>query len=180
VSKQKVILPILVLVIFVVIVAFGLKGLSEKEEVDITEAEGLSGEPAGGVPIEFETLPLEGLAPEVPKWGSPATPMQSLPLEESEIPEEATRIGIIAEGITPSIFESEKAQQITLSVSSNDKQTHIFKFKDTVLAKASIGVGPGQIRIISFYAPEESGEYEYYCDVPGHEARGEIGKIVVK
>lgn len=39
---------------------------------------------------------------------------------------------------------------------------------------------PGQERVLSFRAPEEPGEYEFICTVPGHAQLGMTGKIVVK
>jgi uncharacterized cupredoxin-like copper-binding protein len=36
-----------------------------------------------------------------------------------------------------------------------------------------------ETRAITFQAPEP-GEYEFYCDVPGHEARGEVGTMIVE
>lgn len=39
---------------------------------------------------------------------------------------------------------------------------------------------PGQERILSFRAPDEPGEYEFICTVPGHAQLGMTGKIVVK
>ena len=32
------------------------------------------------------------------------------------------------------------------------------------LAEVAVGVGFGEVKAITFYAPSESGEYEFYCD----------------
>ena len=113
-------------------------------------------------------------------WQSPEKPVSSLPMEEKDIPEQAIRIGVSAEGFSPSSFEVEKGEKVILAVTSEDKWDHVFKFKNENLAEVAIGVGFGEVKAITFYAPSESGEYEFYCDAPGHESRGEKGKMIVK
>jgi len=85
-----------------------------------------------------------------------------------------------AEGINPSSFEVDKGVKVVLSITSGDSWTHVFKFEDESLKDAIVGVAPNETRVITFYAPEEVGEYEFHCDLPGHAARGEIGEMIVK
>jgi uncharacterized cupredoxin-like copper-binding protein len=66
-----------------------------------------------------------------------------------------------------------------MSVSSSDDSTHIFKFKDDALKAVAVGIAPGETRAITFQTPGP-GEYEFYCDVPGHEGRGEAGIMIVE
>jgi len=66
-----------------------------------------------------------------------------------------------------------------LALSSVDNITHVLLFDDPVLAGVAIGVGPNETRAITFNAPK-AGEYGFHCDVPGHTARGESGKMIVK
>jgi len=69
---------------------------------------------------------------------------------------------------------------VVLSITSGDEWTHVFKFEDESLKDAVVGVAPNETRVITFYAPDEPGEYEFHCDLPGHTARGETGKMIVK
>lgn len=118
--------------------------------------------------------------PSLPSWQNPEEPTQSAPLKEGQVVEGAIAIEISAEGILPSSFEVKRGETVFLSVSSMDEWTHVFKFKDESLSEVAVGLSSGQTRVITFYAPDEKGEYEYYCDVPGHEARGEKGTMIVK
>lgn len=112
-------------------------------------------------------------------WQNANNPSQSSPLEQSEVPKEAIKVFITEQGITPASFEANAGEEVMLSVSSGDQWTHIFKFKSDALKDVAVGVGPKETRAISFLAPEK-GEYEYYCDVPGHIERGEKGVMIVK
>ena len=133
--------------------------------------------PEGPMPVEE----LSGFLSLVPiDWENPEKPEQSWPLQEDQIPEEAIRIGVTAQGFSPSNFEVKKGEEIVLSVTSQDRWSHIFKFKDLSLDKVAVAVASGEIRAITFYAPSEPGEYPFFCDIPGHENRGEKGVMVVK
>lgn len=113
-------------------------------------------------------------------WKNPEEPTPSSPLEEKDVPNEAVRIGVTAEGFSPSSFEAEKGKKIFLALSGQDEWVHVLKFKEESLADIGIAVGSDEVRVITFYAPSEAGEYEFYCDVPGHELRGEKGVMIVK
>jgi len=123
---------------------------------------------------------LAGLPVETPEWGNPEAPMQSPPMEEKEIPKTAIKIGMSAAGISPKTFEVKAGQTVILSVSSEDQWTHVFKFKDETLSEIAVGLSPGETRVITFIAPKKTGDYEFFCDVPGHSIRGETGKMTVK
>ena len=138
------------------------------------EPAGEPGEPTGP---EGEETPTE---PEAPAWQEPEEPEESAPMELEDVPTEALKITMTAEGISPSSFEVKRGEKVMLSITSGDKWTHVFKFREASLADAAVGVAPNETRVITFYAPNSSGEYEYYCDLPGHAARGETGKMIVK
>lgn len=109
--------------------------------------------------------------------GSPEAPQQSEPL--SEAPKDSVEVGVSAAGFNPAEFTVNSGDAITLSITSADSQTHIFKFRDESLKGVAVGIAPGETRAISFNAPAK-GEYEFYCDVPGHDSRGEHGVMIVK
>jgi len=84
--------------------------------------------------------------------------------------------------ITPAAFSVTRGQSVTLSVTSVDDKTHVFKLKNPALGLGwvTVGVKPGDTKSIMFNAPNKPGNYEFYCDVPGHSAAGETGKMIVQ
>lgn len=164
-SEQKFILFLAVLALIIGIINIVILGALLLKEKGVSE------------PSEVPAWYVSG---EPTDWQNPEKPESSLPLEEKGIPEEAVKMGVTAQGFSPSSFEVRKGEKIFLAVTSQDEWTHVFKFKDESLVKVAVGVAPGETRAITFYAPSESGEYEFFCDVPGHEARGEKGKMIVK
>ena len=165
-SKQKFIALIVAIVIIIIggIILSARKGGEEGAPGEPMSVEELS----GFLPIEFKD------------WQNPDEPWESPPLEKEEIPEEAIEIGVTAEGFSPSNFEAIKGEKVVLVLSGQDEWVHILKFKEESLADVGIAVGPDEVRAITFYAPSKPGEYEFFCDVPGHELRGEAGAMIVK
>lgn len=120
----------------------------------------------GGAPVKLDVQP-----------GTPEAPQQSNPIEQA--PAGSVDIKVSAAGFSPSSFEVRAGQALTIALTSTDTETHIFKFKSPSLSAAAIGVGPGETRALTFNAPS-AGTYDFYCDVPGHEGRGEVGTMVVR
>lgn len=117
---------------------------------------------------------VEPMAPEAPQQTAPIT-------DTSKLSEKVIKIEVSAErGFQPASFEVRAGQPVTISVSSVDDYTHVFAFKDASLSAVAVGVANGETRAITFDAPEKTGEYAFYCNVPGHEGRGEAGKMIVK
>lgn len=110
--------------------------------------------------------------------GSPTAPKQSRSLSSEEVPKEAVKLTVTAAGFSPNEFSVKANSVVTLSVTSGDR-THVFKFDDAALQGVAIGVAGGETRAITFKAPA-SGDYTFYCDVPGHRGRGETGVMHVK
>ncbi len=121
-------------------------------------------------------------------YNDPHNPFQSPPVDNiSEMAEEfdVSVEGIIQVGIKdrefhPESFEVNSGEKIVLAVSSLDEWVHVFKFKDESLHDVALGLSSGQTRMITFFAPETPGTYEFFCDVPGHENLGEKGVMIVK
>ena len=167
--RKNTVLLIVIIIILLVIASLGIALLIRQKEIS-------------KAPIRPEDLRnlLGGITIRTVNWQDPDNPISSPPLEENEIPKEAIRIGVSREGFSPSSFEVEKGEKVVLAVTSEDEQTHIFKFRDPLLTEVAVGVSPGRTRAIIFYAPSEPGEYDFFCRIPGHEIRGEKGKMVVK
>ena len=113
-------------------------------------------------------------------WNDPEKPMMSWPLKESEIPKKAIRIETTIDGFVPCSFQVKAGEEVILAVSNTDDWTHSLRFKNEILQEVAIALNPKELRVITFYAPKEKGEYEFYCDMPGHYYAGEIGKMIVK
>ena len=172
-KKQQIVLIVVVVIIFAGLIYLGVKQSNQP---------GQTGEPQeqNSLTDNNPANPADIGEEQAPDWLNEENPSQSSPLEQSEVPKEAIKIIITEQGITPVSFEVKKGEKVMLSVASGDQWTHIFKFKDESLQEVAVGVGPEETRAITFLAPQEKGEYEYYCDVPGHEARGEKGTLIVK
>ena len=172
-KKQQIVFIVAVVIIFAGLIYLGVKQSNRP---------GQTGEPQEqNSLIDNSPANLAGISEEqASDWLNEENPSQSSPLEQSEVPEDAVKITITERGITPASFEVNKGEKVILSVASGDQWTHIFKFKSEILKDVAVGVGPKETRAIMFLASQEKGEYEYYCDVPGHEARGEKGVMIVK
>ena len=169
--KKIIILAIIVVIILAIVVVLAVN-LSSQQKTQ---------SPSANIPASEKTnvsTSSENLGENA--WKNPENPSQSSPLEQSEVPKDAIKISITEGGIAPASFEAKAGAQIILAVSSGDQWTHVFKFKAKSLEQVAVGVGPKETRAITFYAPKEKGEYEYYCDVPGHITRGEKGVMIVK
>lgn len=121
--------------------------------------------------ITFEKTPAED-------WQNPENPISSPPLKESEIPTDSIKLTVTKKGYSPESFEVQRGEKVVLTVINGDQGVHIFQFRDERLSKVAVGVGSHDpIRAITFYAPGEQGEYEFFCYLPGH---GETGKMIVR
>jgi uncharacterized cupredoxin-like copper-binding protein len=127
-----------------------------------------------GVEVKNDVSPM---APEAPQQSAPIT-------DTSTLSEKVIKIEVSAEkGFQPSSFTVKAGQPVSVSVSAADEYTHVFAFKEPALSAVAVGIGSGpteKTRVITFKAPEQKGEYVYYCNVPGHEGRGETGKMIVE
>jgi len=107
---------------------------------------------------------------------NPENPQASLPLNEKDVPKDAIRLSVSLNGFEPKEFSVKSGQKVILALKAVDS-VHVFKFKNEKLSKVKIGIASGETKTIQFYAPKEKGDYEFFCDVPGH---NEVGKMIVK
>jgi len=98
------------------------------------------------------------------------------PLEK--IPAGAISLKISRTGFEPKEFTVTSKKVVNLALTGMDG-THSLVFKDKILEKVKIYVGREETRGISFTAPK-SGDYIFYCDIPGHKEAGEGGIMHVK
>lgn len=112
--------------------------------------------------------------------GSADAPQQSAPIAKNEAPAFSVKVEMGNGAITPKEITAKPGAAVTLTVTAVDAQTHVFAFRDASLQAVAVGVAPGETRLITFNAPTKAGSYEYFCNVPGHAARGEVGTMIVK
>lgn len=182
-SAKKVIIAVVVVVVVVAVVGYlvwsGYKSPKIPPGVQTPQgtvvAPGTSPIATSGQVIAPTGAPAKLNAPP----GTPSAPQQSAPIVPQSLPPSAVKLTVTAAGFSPSNFTVNSGAVVALSLTSGDAQTHIFYFDDTSLSAVAIGVGPGETRAIVFNAPK-AGTYTFYCGVPGHKTRGEVGKMIVE
>ncbi|PKL72425.1 hypothetical protein CVV26_01500 [Candidatus Kuenenbacteria bacterium HGW-Kuenenbacteria-1] len=123
-----------------------------------------------GKPVKLDVTP-----------GDLDAPQQSNPITNlKQIPSQAIKLIVTEKGLQPSSFEVKAGQVVNFVITSGDSNAHMFKFKDSSLSAVVIGLSKKETRAIVFNAPEKVGEYEFFCDVPGHDKNVEKGKMIVR
>ena len=92
----------------------------------------------------------------------------------------------------PTNFTVPAGREITLELSNNGSVVHDFiimnlgaevgqDFGDedvpNIYFKAELG--PGSSEVVTFTAPEQPGEYQVVCGIPGHYLAGMVAKLIV-
>lgn len=111
---------------------------------------------------------------------SPEAPKQTAPITKAQLPNTALKVDILSNGFSPKEITAKAGAPITLSFSSSVNKIHLIKFKNDVLSSIILALMPMETRAITFNAPENAGEYVFYCQAPGHEDAGETGKLIIK
>ncbi len=111
----------------------------------------------------------------------PNTPQAPKPVlvDKAQLTKQVIKLEVGGGKITPNTFTVPTGAPVSLAVSSSDSQVHVFIFTNSAVGAIAMGVGPGETKAITFNAPA-AGEYVFRCDVPGHSASGEVGKMIVK
>jgi len=112
--------------------------------------------------------------------GSPEAPKETGPISKDQVAKSAISMTVASTGFKPAEFRVKANQPVTLVITGGDpKWAHVFAFRDPILSSIAVGIGGLETRAITFKAPAK-GEYEYFCDIPGHPSRGEVGKMIVE
>lgn len=115
-------------------------------------------------------------------YNSPEAPKQTQALSEEEQQEivQATKLTLDANGFNPREFRIGTGEALTITLTGFQDSSHVFAFADPALSAVYINVRPGETRAVTFNAPSEPGQYEFFCDFPGHRGRGETGVMIVE
>lgn len=121
-----------------------------------------------GVPVKIDVMPNSPVAP------------KAVEVTKKQLPSSAVKIDISGSKFNPESFTVKAGAPVSLAFSSGDKKVHVVTFSGSALAALSFGVSSGQIKAMTFNAPETPGRYEFTCAVPGHKAAGEKGFMIVE
>lgn len=153
------------------------------EEIE-GQIEGPVGEPGvvGGNPVTEEGKVVTEEGEPVDTSAEPRSPNapRRVSVSEEDLSEAVIKLRILGNRFEPDEFEVKDGEAVTISLTSADDRYHTLKFTNPILKGVMIGVAPGKTGAMTFPAPEEEGEYEFFCDVVGHAQRGETGTMVVK
>jgi len=105
---------------------------------------------------------------------------KSAVIAKEDLPKSAINIDVKDSKFSPAAFSVKPGQPVSFAVTSADGQVHVVIFGQAELGAIAMGIGPGQTKAITFNAPMTAGDFEFRCDVPGHRAAGEVGKMIVK
>lgn len=124
-----------------------------------------------GAPVKLNVMPGNADAPteSAPIKGAAAVPTDS----------NTVKMSVSAAGFNPKEFTVKEGQLVNFVLTSTDSYTHVWLLDDNALLATVLGVAGNETRMKSWNAPKK-GEYTFHCDIPGHAARGEVGKMIVK
>jgi len=88
---------------------------------------------------------------------------------------ETVQIDAFSMGFNPTIIKAKQGQQFYLDITNLDI-THSFDLDNLNI---HLNLQSGEKRIIKIN-PTESGEYEYYCNIPGHREAGMKGTLIIE
>lgn len=112
------------------------------------------------------------------EYGSAEAPKQSSLVDKEALPDSVVKVEQIEGGFSPAQITVKAGRGVVLSVTGGAGCS--FRFMDEALVGIGVGVGPGETRVVPFNAPSKKGEYKFFCDIPGYESRGWVGKMIVE
>lgn len=112
-------------------------------------------------------------------YNSPEAPRQTMNLDPSEV-NASVNLQVGGNAFSPSEFTVRAGEAITIAMTGTDDSSHVLAFRDSALSGVFINIRPRETRAVTFNAPTQPGRYEFFCDFPGHAARGEVGVMIVE
>lgn len=79
--------------------------------------------------------------------------------------------------IEPAEVSVAKGEKVRFQVRNGGKSDHEFESDDAHIEE--VLVPPGKTRSVS-WTPKDAGDFEIYCDLPGHKAGGMLMRAVVR
>jgi len=115
------------------------------------------------LPLPVESIQISGPALNAMP-GSADAPKQAV-VKDNDIPSQAVKIEMTANGFSPSEFRVKVGSEVTLALSASDGQTHVFIFPNASLMGLTTMVLGGSTKTITFNAPK-AGVYPFRDDIP--------------
>jgi len=112
--------------------------------------------------------------------GSELAPKSTSLESKNELPTTAISLDISYAGFSPNTFTVDSNNPVTLAITSVDDRAHVLIFDDPILKAVKFGVIGGETRAMTFSAPSTPDTYTFFCEVPNHKDRGEVGTMVVR
>ena len=136
-------------------------------------------DPATRVPVMSDAAAQatrEAPPPGSPTAGGEATAIAASPETGGETPAEGQTAEVVSIDIAfqPAEVTIPANTDVTFSLPNNGAAPHNFSIDALGI---SVDQAPGTTEEIVINAP--AGEYEYYCNVPGHKEAGMVGKLIV-
>jgi nitrite reductase (NO-forming) len=94
---------------------------------------------------------------------------------DTAAPAQTISVKAFSFGFSPSTIRLTQGQRLTLELTSLDV-AHTFTVDELGI---DIGVDGGETKSIE-YTPDQVGEFEFYCSIPGHREAGMVGTIIVE
>lgn len=102
---------------------------------------------------------------------------------ETPVPEDVDRtIEIVARDMTfaPNTIFLRPGEKVALVLDNPDSIIHDLTIDDFNGEQLKIEAQPRSRAVLVLEVPDAPGEYRFYCSVPGHEALGMVGTLVVE
>jgi plastocyanin len=77
----------------------------------------------------------------------------------------------------PETLTVQAGDEVTILLTNDGAITHNMSIEDT---DVDVDLDGGEEETITFTAPDSPGEFKIWCAIPGHEAAGMIGTLVVE
>lgn len=91
------------------------------------------------------------------------------------IPAQTVSVKAFSFGFSPSTIRLTQGQRLTLELTSLDV-AHTFTVDELGI---NISVEGGETKSIE-YTPDQTGEFEFYCSIPGHREAGMVGTLIIE
>lgn len=113
-------------------------------------------------------------------YNSPEAPRQTQAIENEDDIKDAVKLTLGDDGFSPKEFSVKPGAAVTIALTGTNESSHVLAFEDKKLGAVYINIRPGETRAVTFNAPDDAGDYTFFCDFPGHKNRGEVGVMKVQ
>ncbi len=102
---------------------------------------------------------------------------------ETPVPDDVDRtIEIVTRNMSfaPNTIVLRPGEKVALVLDNPDSMVHDLTIDDFFGERLKIETQPRSKAVLVLEVPETTGEFRFYCSVPGHEALGMVGTLIVE